>query len=112
MLSLSPTVLKNPILDTTSVPGRAIVTKSVFQNPVYLVFADLVARKQMLALNQSPEQLAAPYTLTVKDAAESSFGLTESAVRTGCIHHWRGSCRVSNATGSGTSARNRSPVTR
>jgi len=72
---------ENPILDTTTQPGRAIVTKAVFENPVYRVLADLVGRKQLLAAGQTPEQASAAYTVSVKDAS-AQLGLTESSVRT------------------------------
>jgi hypothetical protein len=76
---------ENPILDTTGVPGRAIVTKTVFDNPVYRVLADLVGRKQLLVAGQTPEQAAAAYTVSVKDAADQ-LGLTESSVRTAIVN--------------------------
>jgi hypothetical protein len=72
---------ENPILDTTTQPGRAIVTKAVFENPMFRVLADLVGRKQLLAAGQTPEQAVAAYTISVKDAA-AQLGLTESSVRT------------------------------
>jgi hypothetical protein len=80
MLSLVYGV-ENPILDTTSQPGRAIVNKAVFDNPVYRVLSDMVGRKQILASGQTFEQVSAPYTVSVKDAADQ-LGLTESSVRT------------------------------
>lgn len=72
---------ENPILDTTSQPGRAVVTKAVFENPVYRIFADLVGRKQMIADGQTRDDVAAAYTVSVKEAARR-LDLTESSVRT------------------------------
>jgi hypothetical protein len=73
--------VENPLLDTTTIPGRALVTKAVFENPVYMVFADLVARKQMLADGQTPEQVNAAYTVSVKEAS-ARLKLSEQAIRT------------------------------
>jgi hypothetical protein len=58
-----------------------VVTKAVFDNPVYRVLADLVGRKQLLTAGQTPEQVVAAYAISVKDAADQ-LGLTESSVRT------------------------------
>ncbi len=87
-LAVSPAALlalvygvENPLLDTTTAPGRAIVNATAFAHPVYKVLGDLVGRKQLAALNQSPEQVVAAYTLTVKAAAER-IGLSETATRT------------------------------
>jgi hypothetical protein len=76
---------ENPILDTTTQPGRAIVTKAVFENPVYRVLADLVGRKQLLAAGQALPQAAMAYTMSVKDTS-TALNLTESSVRT-AIHN-------------------------
>ena len=72
--------VENPVLDTRTQPGRAIVTKAVFENPVYRIFGDLVGRKQLFAEGET-DDVTDDYTVSVKEAAQQ-LGLTESSVRT------------------------------
>ncbi|MCI0703412.1 MAG: helix-turn-helix domain-containing protein [Planctomycetia bacterium] len=72
--------LENPLLEETMLPGRAMVTQAVFDNPIYRIMTDLLDRKELAAANQTVEQVAAPYTISVKQAAKK-LGITESSVR-------------------------------
>jgi hypothetical protein len=72
--------LENPLLDKTMLPGRAMVTQTVFDNPIYHIMRELLFRKELAAAHQTVEQVAAPYTISVKDAAKK-LGITESSVR-------------------------------
>lgn len=73
---------ENPILDRTFFPGRGMVTAAVFENPVYHVLTDLLARKRATIKGQTAEQLGKPFTLTVPQAAEQ-LGITEDAINKG-----------------------------
>ena len=70
----------NPLLDTTILPGRAMVTQKAFDNPVYHILTDLLFRKELAVRNMPPEVVAATHTVSVKDAARQ-LGITESSVR-------------------------------
>jgi hypothetical protein len=72
----------NPILDRTFFPGRGMVTAAVFENPVYHVLTDLLARKRASIKGQTAEQLGKSFTLTVPQAAEQ-LGVSEDAINKG-----------------------------
>lgn len=65
--------VENPIMDVSTVPGRAVVTADVFALPCYGVIADLLVRKQI-------QQDATRFTMTVQ-AAAARLGITDGAVR-------------------------------
>ena len=67
---------ENPLLDATN----GMVTREVFDNPVYAVFSDLIVRKRVAMEGTDPERLAARYTLTVADVAAHK-GVSEDAIR-------------------------------
>lgn len=71
---------ENPILDHGLVPGRATVTRDVFDNPVYHVLSDLLWRKGIQQRGIDVEKVAKRYTLTVKEAGELC-GISPGAVR-------------------------------
>jgi hypothetical protein len=71
---------ENPILDTTFVPGRPMVTKAVFDNPVYRVLTDLLGRKRVQLGHLDMAAARASYTVSVRDAARR-LGITPAAVR-------------------------------
>jgi hypothetical protein len=72
--------LRNPIMDTAFVPGRAMVTKAVFANPVYHVMADLIGRKQVQIGQLDLAATADAYSVSVPDAARR-LGITAASVR-------------------------------
>ena len=71
--------IENPIMDTTSQPGRAVVTAATFASPYYSITADLLVRKQL-------QQDARRFTMTVAEAA-AEVGITESGVRLAITQH-------------------------
>lgn len=71
---------ENPILDTTLIPGRPMVTKAVFADPVYHILADQIGRKQVQLGLLDPAANRAQYTLSVAAAARR-LGITPAAVR-------------------------------
>lgn len=71
---------ENPILDHTIFPERGAVTKEVFDNPVYAVLTDQLARKQLQRDGVSPEKLAEKFTVSVATAAARKC-VSEDAIR-------------------------------
>ena len=71
---------ENPLLDTTMLPGRAMVTKATLANPVYLIMVELLGVKRIRLNLLDPVAAAACYTVSVKEAAEQ-LGITPNAVR-------------------------------
>jgi hypothetical protein len=71
---------ENPILDTTLVPGRPMITKAVFENPVYHVLSDQIGRKQVQLGLLDLAATRAQYTVSVPEAARR-LGITPAAVR-------------------------------
>jgi hypothetical protein len=67
---------ENPLLEATN----GMVTREVFDNPVYRVLADFVVRKRIEMDDTNPDRLAAKYTLTVSDVAARK-GVSEDAIR-------------------------------
>lgn len=70
----------NPLLDQTVLPGRGVVTKAVFANPVYHLMLDLLAQKRVQEGTLDVDKAAARHTLTVAEAADRA-GVHESAIR-------------------------------
>jgi len=77
---------ENPLLDHTMLPGRAMVTKEVFANPVFHVMQDQIGvkRVQLGLLNMTAERAA--HTLSVQDVAKE-LGITPAAVRQAIAGH-------------------------
>ncbi len=71
---------ENPILDRTLVPGRPMVTRAIFDNPVYRIMADLIGVKQVQLGFLDPALAEAAYAISVSEAAKQ-LGITESSVR-------------------------------
>jgi hypothetical protein len=71
---------ENPLLDTTILPGRAMVTKKVFENPVYHIMADQIGVKQIQLGLVKKEDWDTQFTISVPEAAEQ-LGITPGAVR-------------------------------
>lgn len=73
---------RNPLLDRST--GRAMVTRAVFENPLYRVLNDLLDVKAvnlgLLDLNAA----AAAYTVTVIEAADR-LGITPASVRAAIV---------------------------
>jgi hypothetical protein len=67
---------ENPLLEASG----GMVTREVFENPVYRVLGDLIVRKRVEMDGMDPERLAAKYTLTVADVAAHK-GVSEDAIR-------------------------------
>jgi excisionase family DNA binding protein len=77
---------KNPLLDTTILPGRALVTKAIFANPIYHVFSDLLDVKRVQLGLLDPVAAKESYTLTVTTVA-TQLGISESAVKLAIKEH-------------------------
>lgn len=67
---------ENPLLEATN----GMVTREVFDNPLYRVLGDLIVRKRVAMDGTDPERMAAMYTLTVADVAARK-GVSEDAIR-------------------------------
>ncbi len=78
---------ENPLLDHAMLPGRAMVTKAVFDNPLYHVLADYIGRKRVQTGSLDLEAAKALFTMTVTQAAEK-LGVHVSAVHQ-AIQAWR-----------------------
>jgi len=73
---------ENPLLEASS----GMVTREVFDNPVYRVLSDLIVQKRVIMDGQDPERIAAKYTLTVADVAARK-GVSEDAIRKAVREH-------------------------
>jgi len=71
---------ENPIMDTTILPGRGMVTRAVHSDPVYRVMSDLLARKREQVGTLAPAQIERAYTVSVSEAARE-LRITPGAVR-------------------------------
>ena len=71
---------ENPLLDTTMLPGRAMVTLKVLKNPAFLIMTELLGVKRIQLGLLDPIAAAACYTISVNEAAEQ-LGITPGAVR-------------------------------
>jgi excisionase family DNA binding protein len=71
---------ENPLLDRVQFPGRAVVTLTAYENPIFLVMLDLVGRKGIASGTLDLEAAHARYTMTVAEAA-AQLGVTPGAVR-------------------------------
>jgi excisionase family DNA binding protein len=78
---------ENPLLDTTMLPGRGMVTKAVFDNELYHVFTDYLGRKRVQLGALDLNAARARYTMTVSQAAER-LGMSASAVHQ-AIQAWK-----------------------
>jgi len=76
----------NPILEPGPT-GRPWVTEKVFDNPVYRVLTDLIARKEVTTGLVNLDEALAEYTVSVPVAAVQ-LGMTAQAVRA-AIDAWR-----------------------
>jgi excisionase family DNA binding protein len=72
--------LENPLLDQTILPGRAMVTRTAFEDPVYLILMDLLDRKRVQLGQLDLEAVRAAHSLTAAQAAEQ-LGISAAAVR-------------------------------
>ncbi len=72
---------QNPILKSGVLPGRGVVTRAAFENPIYHIMLDLLEQKRLQqgALDQEVSS-DAQFTMTVGEAA-AALGISESAVR-------------------------------
>jgi hypothetical protein len=71
---------ENPLLDTTILPGRAMVTQKTFDNPVYHILTDQIGLKQIQLGLVTKEIWESKYTVSVQEAAKQ-LDLTPGAVR-------------------------------
>ncbi|MBO0700484.1 MAG: hypothetical protein J2P46_18950, partial [Zavarzinella sp.] len=71
---------ENPLLDHAMLPGRAMVTKEVFANPVYHVMQDQIGVKREQIGLYDPAAARAAHSLSVQDVAKE-LGITPAAVR-------------------------------
>jgi hypothetical protein len=72
--------LENPLLSTTVIPGRAVVTASTYADPAFHVMLDLIGRKRVATGHLDLNAARARHTLTVRHTARQ-LGVSESAVR-------------------------------
>jgi hypothetical protein len=72
--------LENPLLDKTMLPGRAMATKAVLENPAWRVMSDLLGVKQIQLGLLDPVAAAAMYKVSVNDASKR-LGITPASVR-------------------------------
>jgi hypothetical protein len=70
----------NPIMDTNFIPGRAMVTEIVFNNPVYSVMNDIIYRKQLAKRGQTIDDVYKSYTVSVQGAA-AKLSMTPAGIR-------------------------------
>jgi hypothetical protein len=71
--------LENPIMDTTFVPGLAMVTNKNCDNPILKILSDMLNRKQILLGKLNWDATVAAYTVDVATAAKE-LNLTEDEV--------------------------------
>jgi hypothetical protein len=71
---------ENPILDTTFLPGRAMVTRAVFERPLYHVLGDLLGFKRIQHGKLDMAAAAARYNISVEDAARQLGTSPESVL--------------------------------
>src|SRR5580698_2222742 len=71
---------ENPLLDTSILPGRAMVTKKIFENPVYHIMTDQIGLKQIQLGLVTKEIWDAQFTVSVQEAAKQ-LDITPGAVR-------------------------------
>ena len=77
---------ENPLLDTTLVPGRAVVTAAAFEHPVYHVVADLLAVKDVRLGRLDLAAAHAAYTVGLAEAA-AQLGMSRQGVRVAIDAH-------------------------
>lgn len=70
----------NPLLRQGVLPGRGLVTKETFADPVYHVMLDLIDVKRVQEGTLNLERAADAYTMTVAEAAKEK-GVTPGAIR-------------------------------
>jgi hypothetical protein len=78
--------VENPLLDTSSIPGRAVIRRAALEHPAFHIMGDLLFRKHLAVRTMSPEVVAAAYTVSVKDAARQ-LGITGASVRAAISGH-------------------------
>jgi excisionase family DNA binding protein len=71
---------ENPILAQGVLEHHGVVTKEVFENPLYHVMTDLLGRKRVQAGTLDPPKAREEYTVTIAEAADQ-LGVHPSAVR-------------------------------
>jgi len=71
---------ENPLLDTTILPGRAMVTLKAFDNPAYRIMTDQMGLKQLQLGLATREIWDRQFTISVKEAAKQ-LNITPGAVR-------------------------------
>lgn len=72
--------LENPILAQGILPNHGVVTREVFEDPLYHVLTDLLGRKRVQMGTLDPELARDEYTVTISEAAER-VGVHPSAIR-------------------------------
>jgi hypothetical protein len=71
---------ENPLLDRTVRPGKAVVTRKVYDNPLYTIMGDLIGRKDVQLGLLDVEKAFAGYTVDIPTAA-MELGISEEAVQ-------------------------------
>lgn len=61
---------ENPLLDQSVLPHHGVVTRAVFEDPVYHVMTDLLGRKRVQLGRLDLPKAHAEYTMTVAEAAK------------------------------------------
>lgn len=72
--------LENPILAQGILPTHGVVTRAVFEDPIYHVLTDLLGRKRVQMGTLDPELARDEYTVTISEAA-ARVGVHPSAIR-------------------------------
>ncbi len=71
----------NPLLDTTTLPGRALATLETYEHPAFRVMLDWIDRKRIAVGSLDIDRAKAKYTMSVPGAAVQ-LGVHETTVRT------------------------------
>ena len=74
--------VENPTLDSTALPGHAVITKASLRDPLFRIGIDCLSRKEIRAGRIDLAQAHAAYTVDVPTAAEQ-LGVSPQAVRAG-----------------------------
>jgi excisionase family DNA binding protein len=83
---------ENPLLSTLIILGRAVVTRSTYEDPTFHVMLDLIGRKRAALGQLDLEAARARYTMTVREAARLlavTDGAVRQAIHAGRLPSWK-----------------------
>lgn len=72
--------VENPLLKHGVLPGRGLVTREVYENPIFHIMQDLLIQKRIQRGEYDPEVAKTQYNMTVSEAA-TKLGVSPSAIR-------------------------------